>query len=55
MFDIEKSEGWQRGIYTQGLKHGLERTFYGKYPDITSLQRVAFYCNDTVTGSKNLL
>ena len=40
---------WAR--YQCGLKHGLERKFHGTYSDAKVLQRVAFYCNDSISGT----
>ena len=40
---------WAR--YQYGLKHGLERKFHGTYSDAKVLQRVAFYCNDSISGT----
>ena len=40
---------WAR--YQCGLKHGLERKFHGTYSDAKVLQRLAFYCNDSISGT----
>ena len=49
VLDIEfPSGGWTRATYSKGLKHGFERKFNGPYPCVESLQRIAFYCNDSI-------
>ena len=50
MIDFDEKIGWRRGWYKNGLKHGLERNFAGIYPDSTTVNRVAFYCNDDISG-----
>jgi len=51
IFDLTETDGWKRARYQCGLKHGLERKFHGTYPDAKVLQRVAFYCNDSISGT----
>ena len=43
--------GWKRVAFKKGLKHGLERSFGGAYPQVNNPKRVACYQEDEI-GTK---